>query len=72
MDRSDLENALRGLDFPAPRNKLVAKALENRAPLEVVERIRQLPETADFLSPDELSEALGIEVRDVRTPHDWE
>lgn len=72
MNRSDLENALRGLDFPAPRNKLVAKALENRAPVEVIDRIRQLPETADFMTPDDVHQALGIEVLDVRHPHDWE
>jgi hypothetical protein len=72
MNRSDLENALRGLDFPAPRNKLVAKALENRAPIEVIDRIRELPETADFLTPADVRRALGIDVPDVRQPHDWE
>jgi hypothetical protein len=72
MNRSDLEHALRGLDFPAPRNKLVAKALENQAPVDVIERIRELPETADFLTPDDVRNALGVEVSDVRQPHDWE
>ena len=56
-----LMHYLRGLDYPAPRNKLVAKALENGAPVEVTEKIAGLPETADFLSEDEVWRAYGGE-----------
>jgi hypothetical protein len=72
MDDADLENALRGLDFPAPRNKLIAKAIENQAPPEVIARIREVPETADFLTAEDVRKAFGIDVPDVSRPHDWE
>ena len=72
MDQSDLAQALRGLDFPAPRNKLIAKAIENQAPLEVIARIRELPETSDFLRPEDLTRALGVDVPGVAQPHGWE
>ncbi|HVZ21140.1 MAG TPA: DUF2795 domain-containing protein [Vicinamibacterales bacterium] len=72
MDQFDLENALRGLDFPAPRNKLIAKALENRASADVIARLREVPETADFLTPEDVRKSFGIDVPDVRQPHDWE
>lgn len=72
MDESLLEDALRGLDFPAPRNKLIAKAIENGAPYEVIERIRQLPETADYHDPEALREALGVQLPDVHPGRGWE
>jgi hypothetical protein len=46
---NELEAALRGLDYPAPRAKLLTVAHLNRASREVVNRIDELPETADFL-----------------------
>jgi len=67
----DLEAAFRGLDYPAPRNKLIAKAVENGAPPHVIARIREFPETADFLNEDALRAAFGIRVRGAQ-PHDWE
>ena len=67
----ELEAALRGLDYPAPRNKLVAKALENRASAAALGRLLELPETADFLNADELRRALGLDVRREQ-PHPWE
>ena len=72
MDQSDLAYALRGLDFPAPRNKLIAKAIENQASPDVVARIRELPETADFLSPADVRKAFGVDIPDVTRPHGWE
>ena len=67
----ELEEALRGLDYPAPRGKLVAKALENGASPAVISRILELPETADFLTPDELRRAIGAAVAGEQ-PHGWE
>jgi hypothetical protein len=68
----DIQNALRGLDFPAPRNKLIAKAVENNASIDVIERIRELPETADFHSPAELHEALGVTLPEEHPGREWE
>ena len=67
----DLQEALRGLDYPAPRNKLVAKAFENRASPATIKRILELPETADFLNAEQLHRALGVIVHGEQ-PHGWE
>lgn len=67
----DLEAALRGLDYPAPRNKLVAKAVENGASPATLARILELPETADFLNAEALRRALGVTVQGEQ-PHGWE
>ena len=68
---SELEAALRGLDYPAPRAKLLTVAHLNRASREVVNRIEELPETADFLNEEELRRALGVTVHGEH-PHGWE
>ena len=67
----ELEAALRGLDYPAPRGKLVAVARANGASPETVNRLLELPETADFLNEEDLRRKLGITVRGER-PHGWE
>ena len=67
----ELEAALRGLDFPAPRNKLVAKAIENGASPAALGRILELPETADFHDEDEVRRVLGVTIR-AEHPHGWE
>ena len=67
----ELEDALRGLDYPAPRGKLVATALANGASPEAVRRILELPETADFLNEEELHLTLGVTVPGEH-PHGWE
>jgi hypothetical protein len=67
----ELEAALRGLDYPAPRSKLLTVAALNHAPARVVNRILELPETADFVNEDELRRALGITVHGEH-PHGWE
>jgi hypothetical protein len=67
----DLKAALRGLDYPATRNKLITVALENRASQAVVNRILEFPETADFINEDALEQALGIRVPGTH-PHGWE
>ena len=67
-----LEDALRGLDYPAPRSKLIAKAIENGAPPAVIARLRELPETSDFLNPDQLKDALGVWVTPTIPGRGWE
>jgi hypothetical protein len=66
-----LEEALHGLDYPATRSKLITKALENGASGAVIERLREFPETADFLNEEELKRDLGVTVRGEQ-PHGWE
>lgn len=72
MEQMDWTMALRGLDFPAPRNKLIAKAQENGAPDRIIEAIRELPETTDFHDADELSQALGVRIPEERPRGGWE
>ena len=67
----ELEVALQGLDYPAPREKLLSVARLNGAPPEVVNRLRELPETADFINEDELRRTLGVTVHGTH-PHGWE
>ena len=65
----ELEAALRGLDYPAPRAKLLTVA--HRASPEAISRILELPETADFLNEEQLHRALGVTVPGEH-PHSWE
>ena len=67
----ELEAALRGLDYPAPRAKLLSVAILNGASPEVIERLLALPETADFLNEEQLHAVLGVTVPGEH-PHDWE
>ena len=68
---SELEAALRGLDFPAPRAKLLTIAHLNGASPAVIDRILELPETADFLNEDALRRTFGVSVLGEQ-PHGWE
>lgn len=54
----DVLKYLEGMDYPAPRNKLIAVAYEHAAPQAVVDALRRLPETADFRAPNEVARAL--------------
>lgn len=67
----ELEAALRGLDYPAPRAKLLTVANLNRASPDVISRILELSETADFLNEEELHRTLGVTVPGDH-PHGWE
>ena len=69
--REELEAAFRGLDYPAPRAKLLTFAYQNGAAAAVVDRILELPETADFLSEDALRQTFGATVHGEH-PHGWE
>ena len=58
-----LEAALEGLDYPAPRAKLLTFVYMNSAfSRDVVNRLLELPETADFLNEEELRRTLGATV----------
>jgi hypothetical protein len=70
-DKAALEQALQGLDYPAPRSKLIDVALINNAPPRVIEILRDLPETADFVNADRLRDTLGVDVPGTQ-PHGWE
>ena len=67
----ELEAAFRGLDYPAPRAKLLSIAYENGATPAVIDRILALPETADFLNEDALRRTFSVTVHGER-PHGWE
>jgi len=69
--REELEAAFHGLDYPAPRAKLLTFAYQNGATSSVVDRILELPETADFLNEAALHETFGVTVHGEH-PHGWE
>jgi hypothetical protein len=67
----ELASAFQGLDYPAPRAKLLTIAHLNGASPAVVDRILELPETADFLNEDALRRTFGVSVHGEQ-PHGWE
>ena len=67
----ELEEALNGLDYPAPRAKLLTVAHLNGASPEVVSLLLALPETADFINEEELHREFGVTVPGEH-PHSWE
>ena len=67
----ELEAAFRGLDYPAPRAKLLTAAYGNGASPAVIDRILELPETADFLNEEALQRTFGVTVHGEH-PHGWE
>lgn len=71
-DKAALERALRDLDYPAPRDKVLEIAKMNNAPAQAILAIEQLPETADFHDGNQLRDALGIDVPGVRPTGGWE
>jgi uncharacterized protein DUF2795 len=71
-DKTALELALRELDYPAPRNKVLEMAKMNDAPRRVLEAIMELPETADFHDRSQLHDALGIDVPGMKPTGGWE
>ena len=71
-DKTALQDALRNLDYPATREKLVELAKENNAPRDAITAILELPETADFHDPAQLRQALGIDVPGVKPSGGWQ
>ena len=68
---AELEAAFHGLDYPATRAKLLTVAYQNDASSAVVDRIRELPETADFINEDALRRTFGVTVHGEH-PRGWE
>ncbi len=60
-----------GLDYRAPRAKLLTVAYANGASPATVGHILALPETADFVNAEQLHRALGVVVPGEH-PHGWE
>ena len=71
-DKHELEQALSGLDYPAPRNKLIETAKNNNASSHVIARLQALPETADYRDPEQLQAALGVDVPATRPRGGWQ
>ena len=71
-DKTALQDALKNLDYPATREKVVELAKENNAPRDAIAAILDLPETTDFHDPDQLREALGIDVPGFKPTGGWE
>ena len=71
-DKTALQDALRNLDYPATREKVVELAKENNAPRDAITAILELPETADFHDPAQLRQALGIDVPGVKPSGGWQ
>lgn len=67
----ELEEALRGIEYPAPRARLLTQAYQNSAPQQVIDRLLELPETADFVNEEQLRRALGVTVHGAQS-HGWE
>jgi len=68
-DRSELARHLRGSIFPADRAAVVACAIDEDAPVELVDALRSLPDDEVFLNVEGVWEALGGE-RERRTLDD--
>jgi len=68
-DRSELARHLRGSIFPADRAAVVACAIDEDAPVELVDALRALPDDEVFLNVEGVWEALGGE-RERRTLDD--
>lgn len=57
--RSELARHLAGLDFPAERERLLAKAVSEEAPDEVIARLAMLPERVPYATVAQIWEATG-------------
>jgi hypothetical protein len=54
----DVQKHLKGMDYPATKDEVVAKAEDNGASDEVVEQLRGM-DSDNFTGPDDVMEALG-------------
>jgi hypothetical protein len=68
-ERSELARHLRGSIFPADRAAVVACAIDEDAPVDLVDALRALPEDEVFLNVEGVWEALGGD-REQRTHDD--
>ncbi len=53
-----VQKHLKGADYPADRDDLIAVAQSNDAPEDVMDALQALSEETTFDGPDEVSEAL--------------
>lgn len=54
----ELQQYLKGMDYPAGKDDLMSKARENNAPEDVIELISRLPDQS-FNTPVDVSKAVG-------------
>jgi hypothetical protein len=54
----DVQKHLKGMDYPASKDDVVAKAQENGASDEILEQLRNVSRDR-FTGPDDVMEALG-------------
>ena len=54
----EVQEHLSGVDYPAPKDEVIATAESNGAPQEIIEALQQMEGTR-FEGPDEVMEALG-------------
>ncbi len=54
----EVQTHLKGVDYPANKDEVIATAESNGAPQEVVEALQQMDGT-DFEGPDDVMAALG-------------
>ncbi len=59
---AEIEKSLKGINFPANKQKLVQQAKSNRASRDVINAIQNLPED-QFKSPTDVAKAWGEERR---------
>jgi hypothetical protein len=54
----EVQKHLRGVDYPASKDELIATAESNDAPQEIIEALQAM-EGSEFEGPDDVMEALG-------------
>jgi len=55
---AEIQQALKGMDFPADKQQLVQQAKQNNASQNVIQTIQKLPEQK-FKSPTDVEKAFG-------------
>lgn len=54
----EVEKYLKGVDYPAKKQDLMKRAEENRAPREIVEALKRMPEEM-FQKPTDVTRAIS-------------
>lgn len=58
MNPIEVQEHLRGVDYPASKDEVIAAAESNGAPQEIVETLQQM-DGSEFEGPDDVMAALG-------------
>jgi hypothetical protein len=67
--KQNIKQYLEGVEYPAETFDLVTTVESNGAPAEVIDRLDQLPNNAEFSNPEEVIEQLeNIEKSGIPTP----